>query len=375
MKDTADTSKYAVLDKVYVEHSEGVATLYANVVSMDGSVAKKVVVKDFTYNDELSKAVWKALGYNSLADYANFELTGTDGENYMEFASYYDALGKASVNSKGEYTLSRTDENDDGTAKDNWLFDTDNATFVKGEPTIELGGTEYKVNSETQFLVRTGDWGDGEYVAWTGYKTDSKSVKAQGYDVVLNDDGYAEVVYLYNEVVFTDGKIVAYVFNNADDWEAEEEEDGTVYYYLDVYVNGTKETVRIDESNKEEFLKDDFSDKFVKLQYVEIDKVSTVKIVEETFNLDTPYDVVSYDDGVLEVDDEFEGTSKKVMALADDCAIYSIQTSGKIEKEELSYLDDHCDSDHQVYVDWNDKNDDSVNKIVAIYVIEQDNLD
>ena len=371
MKDTKDTSKYAVLDKVYVEHSEGVATLYANVVSMDASIAKKVVVKDFTYNDELSKDTWKD-EYNSLADFANFELTGTDGENYMEFVPYYDALGKASVNSKGEYTLSRDDED----AKDvTWFFDTDGATFVKGEPTIKLGDDEYKVNSETQFLVRTGDWGDGEYVAWTGYKTNSKSVKAQGYDVVLNDDGYAEVVYLYNEVVFTDGKVVAYVFNNADQWQGEEEEDGTVYYYLDVYINGTKETVRIDKSNADKFLDEDFGDEFVKLQYVEIDKVSTVKIVEESFKLDTAYDVKAYDDGVLEIDGTFDGTSKSTMALADDCAIYSIQTSGKIESEKLEYLDDHCDSNHKVYVDWNDKNDDSVNKIVAIYVIEDDLYD
>ena len=84
MKDAKDTSKYAVLDKVYVEHSEGVATLYANVVTFDGTVTKRVVVKDFTLNKIFDKEDWND-DFASLADFVNFRFPFTDGLNFHEF--------------------------------------------------------------------------------------------------------------------------------------------------------------------------------------------------------------------------------------------------------------------------------------------------
>ena len=109
----------------------------------------------------------------------------------------------------------------------------------------------------------------------------------------------------------------------------------------------------------------------MKLQYVDIDKVTTVKLSATTgFKLADPYDVKNYEEGILTVTTTIGDTNKTRMALADNCAIYSIQTSGVVEKEDLAYLDKYCDDNHSVYIDWNDNNDDDVNKIVAIYVVE-----
>ena len=48
------------------------------------------------------------------------------------------------------------------------------------------------------------DVGTGSYVSWKGYTgSNVKSVVAQGYDIVMDDDNeYAEVVYLYDIVGF-----------------------------------------------------------------------------------------------------------------------------------------------------------------------------
>ena len=378
MKDAKDTFKYAVLDKVYVEHSEGVATLYANVVTFDGTVTKRVVVKDFTLNKIFDKEDWND-DFASLADFVNFRFPFTDGLNFHEFDPFYDKIGKVSVNSKNEYTLTRDFNEQVADGAD--FAELENGTaisFKKGEPyvLVDAAEREIKVTSETQFLVRTGDVGDGEYEAWTGYKANSKSFKAEGYEIVLNVDDnnnpYAEVVYVYGDVAYTDGKVVAYVFDNIDNWKAEEEVDGTVYYYLVAYVNGEKQTFRVHEDNATELSNAiGNADKFVKLQYVDIDKVTTVKLSATTgFKLADPYDVKNYEEGILTVTTTIGDTNKTRMALADNCAIYSIQTSGVVEKEDLAYLDKYCDDNHSVYIDWNDNNDDDVNKIVAIYVVE-----
>ena len=376
MKDGKDTSKYAVLDKLYVEHSEGVATLYANVVTFDGTVTKKVVVKDF----ELNKNDIRPENYpygTTLADYVNEHYDDTHGLNFRDFDAFYDKIGKVSVNSKNEYTLSR-DFNTTTAVGGFYELETGaSITFKKGEPYVLAATDEIKVTSETQFLVRTGDIGDGEYEAWTGYKANSKSFKATGYEIVMNlDDAknpYAEVVYVYGDVAYTDGKVTAYVFDNIENWRAEEETDGEVYYYLTAYINGVKETLRVHEDYALE-LSTAIGEggKFVKLQYVDIDKVTTVKLdAKEGFKLADSYTVLNYEDGILTVDEPQIGTTGKTrMALADNCAIYSIQTSGVVEKEDLAYLDAYCTDTHEVHIDWNDNNDDDVNKIVAIYVVE-----
>ena len=375
MKDSADTSKYAVLDRAWVEFNKGTATLHANIVGLDAKVTEDVVVTDFLGlpddNDD-----WDTDKYGfTIADLAS--AFGTAGQNYKAFYMVYDYLGEATVNSKNEYSLDRTK---------NYDHVETNVKFVKGEPSLTINGNDevIKVNSKTQFLVRTGDVGEGKYIAWTGYTgTDAKSVEATGYDIKMDEDGkYAEIVYLFNVVAFTDGTVVAYVPNDANMWKEKDSDDGDVYYILEAYINGVKTELKIDatdaetiRSNYEDVLFEEFREgRFYKFRYKDINAVTTAKLVNtEDFNLFTTYRVADYsDDGVLTLTMDIGDTGRRTMALAADCVIYSIREAGPVVKEDkgLEYAAGYVEAGKLVHLDWNDKNDDGVNQIVALYVVE-----
>ena len=375
MKDSADTSKYAVLDRAWVEFNKGTATLHANIVGLDAKVTEDVVVTDFLGlpddNDD-----WDTDKYGfTIADLAS--AFGSAGQNYKAFYMVYDYLGEATVNSKNEYSLDRTK---------NYDHVETNVKFVKGEPSLTINGNDeaIKVNSKTQFLVRTGDVGEGKYIAWTGYTgTDAKSVEATGYDIKMDEDGkYAEIVYLFNVVAFTDGTVVAYVPNDANMWKEKDSDDGDVYYILEAYINGVKTELKIDatdaetiRSNYEDVLLEEFREgRFYKFRYKDINAVTTAKLVNtEDFNLFTTYRVADYsDDGVLTLTKDIGDTGRRTMALAADCVIYSIREAGPVVKEDkgLEYAAGYVEAGKLVHLDWNDKNDDGVNQIVALYVVE-----
>ena len=376
MKDSADTSKYGVLDKVWVEYNKGVASIHANIVGLDAKVTEDVVVATIKYGDDKAVEV-KPTTPDVIAN--KYELTvkdiiaavhnefGMSEQNYKTFFFVYDLLGKFETNTKGEYTLSRAD--------DNYAYDDDaNVTFVKGKPVLKIEGeNSIKVTANTEFLVRTDDVGTGSYVSWKGYTgSDVKSVVAQGYDVVMDDDGeYAEVVYLYDIVGFNDGKFVAYVPADANMWREEVTDDGAIYYILEAYVNGTKTELKISDADANE-IKNNEGD-FFEFRYREIGEVNTAVLTgNENFNLNDTYTVVTYKDGVLEVDGEIGDTDDTVMALAKDCVIYSIHDNGTVVKEDkgLEYADEFIEAGRYVRIDWNDKNDDGENQIFVLYVVE-----
>lgn len=376
MKDSADTSKYGVLDKVWVEYNKGVASIHANIVGLDAKVTEDVVVATIKYGDDKAVEV-KPTTPDVIAN--KYELTvkdiiaavhnefGMSEQNYKTFFFVYDLLGKFETNTKGEYTLSRAD--------DNYAYDDDaNVTFVKGKPVLKIEGEDsIKVTANTEFLVRTDDVGTGSYVSWKGYTgSDVKSVVAQGYDVVMDDDGeYAEVVYLYDIVGFNDGKFVAYVPADANMWREEVTDDGAIYYILEAYVNGTKTELKISDADANE-IKNNEGD-FFEFRYREIGEVNTAVLTgNENFNLNDTYTVVTYKDGVLEVDGGIGDTDDTVMALAKDCVIYSIRDNGTVVKEDkgLEYADEFIEAGRYVRIDWNDKNDDGENQIFVLYVVE-----
>lgn len=376
MKDSADTSKYGVLDKVWVEYNKGVASIHANIVGLDAKVTEDVVVATIKYGDDKAVEV-KPTTPDVIAN--KYELTvkdiiaavhnefGMSEQNYKTFFFVYDLLGKFETNTKGEYTLSRAD--------DNYAYDDDaNVTFVKGKPVLKIEGeNSIKVTANTEFLVRTDDVGTGSYVSWKGYTgSDVKSVVAQGYDVVMDDDGeYAEVVYLYDIVGFNDGKFVAYVPADANMWREEVTDDGAIYYILEAYVNGTKTELKISDADANE-IKNNEGD-FFEFRYREIGEVNTAVLTgNENFNLNDTYTVVTYKDGVLEVGGEIGDTDDTVMALAKDCVIYSIRDNGTVAKEDkgLEYADEFIEAGRYVRIDWNDKNDDGENQIFVLYVVE-----
>lgn len=381
MKDAADTSKYGVLDKVWVEYNKGVASIHANIVGLDAKVTEDVVVATIKYGDDKAVEV-KPTTPDEIAN--KYELavkdilsaiTDISEQNYKAYYFVYDLLGKFETNTKGEYTLSRAD--------DDYAYDDDaNVTFVKGKPVLKIEGEDsIKVTANTEFLVRTDDVGTGSYVSWKGYTgSDVKSVVAHGYDIVKSDDGeYAEVVYLYDIVGFNDGKFVAYVPANANMWREEVTDDGDIYYILEAYVNGVKTELKISDTDKDTIDRvndtgDGVHGNFFEFRYREIGEVNTAKLTENPyFNLANPYVVASYKDGVLELTSAYDN-GETIIALAKDCVIYSIQNNGTVAKEEkgLEYAADYIDAGDTVYMDWNDKNDDGEDQVFALYVVEKD---
>lgn len=384
MKDSADVSKYGVLDKVWVEYNKGVASIHANIVGLDAKVTEDVVVATIKYGEDKAVEV-KPTTPDVIAN--KYELAVKDilaaisstisEQNYKAYFFVYDLLGKFETNTKGEYTLSR--------AYDDYTWDDDaNVTFVKGKPVLKgvyVGGKEVKVTANTEFLVRTDDVGTGSYVSWKGYTgSDVKSVVAHGYDIVMDDDGeYAEVVYLYDIVGFNDGKFVAYVPANANMWREEVTDDGDIYYILEAYVNGVKTELKISDTDKDTIDRvndtgDGVHGNFFEFRYREIGEVNTAKLTENPyFNLANPYVVASYKDGVLELTSAYDN-GETIIALAKDCVIYSIQNNGTVAKEEkgLEYAADYIDAGDTVYMDWNDKNDDGEDQVFALYVVEKD---
>lgn len=382
MKDAADVSKYGVLDKAWVEYNKGVASIHANIVGLDAKVTEDVVVATIKYGDDKAVEV-KPTTPDEIAN--KYELavkdilsaiTDISEQNYKAYYFVYDLLGKFETNTKGEYTLSRAD--------DDYAYDDDaNVTFVKGKPVLKIEGEDsIKVTANTEFLVRTDDVGTGSYVSWKGYTgSDVKSVVAHGYDIVMDDDGeYAEVVYLYDIVGFNDGKFVAYVPANANIWREEVTDDGDIYYILEAYVNGVKTELKISDTDKDTIDRengtgDGVHGNFFEFRYREIGEVNTAKLTENSnFNLVKPYEVASYKDGVLELTDAYDN-GETIIALAKDCVIYSIRKDGdKVVKEDkgLEYAADYIDAGDTVYMDWNDKNDDGEDQVFALYVVEKD---
>lgn len=384
MKDAADVSKYGVIDKAWIEYSKGVASLHANIVGLDAKVTEDVVVASVKYGDKGETTVedivpdapeaMKKLYELTVADFVSY-LPNT--QNFKSFFMVYDLLGKFETNTKGEYTLSRLE--------DDYTWDDDaTVTFVKGKPVLKgvyVGSKEVKVTANTEFLVRTDDVGTGSYVSWKGYTgSNVKSVVAQGYDIVMDDDNeYAEVVYLYDIVGFNDGKFVAYVPANANIWREEVTDDGDIYYILEAYVNGVKTELKISDTDKDTIDRvngtgDGVHGNFFEFRYREIGEVNTAKLTENLyFNLCTPYEVASYKDGVLELTSAYDN-GETIIALAKDCVIYSIQSNGTVAKEEkgLEYAADYIDAGDSIYMDWNDKNDDGEDQVFALYVVEKD---
>lgn len=380
MKDAADVSKYGVLDKAWVEYNKGVASIHANIVGLDAKVIEDVVVVEFNGINNVDNENWVEKFGATLADLVDYfghqGLAEGSLQNYKTFYMLYDYLGKYEVNTKGEYKLSRDE--------DNYKRGDDEVTFVKGKPVLKgvyVGSKEVKVTANTEFLVRTDDVGTGSYVSWKGYTGENvKSVVAHGYDIVMDDDGeYAEVVYLYDIVGFNDGKFVAYVPANANMWREEVTDDGDIYYILEAYVDGVKTELKISDTDKDTIDRvndtgDGVHGNFFEFRYREIGEVNTAKLTENPyFNLANPYVVASYKDGVLELTSAYDN-GETIIALAKDCVIYSIQNNGKVAKEEkgLEYAADYIDAGDTVYMDWNDKNDDGEDQVFALYVVEKD---
>ena len=382
MKDAADSSKWAVIDRAWVTfENKGTAIMNADVVSVDDAKTTTSTVKKFTdvddYIDEVDDAINDSSAKNFAYDLAVYLKDLTNGEGYKDFAKIYDHLFKVSTDKDGVFSL-KVAKNDDGDNVANAYGDLDSTAYtiktVNGKPYLEINDadhTDYKdvtLTSNTKFLVHNMD---GTYSAYTGYKN-VPSLIAHYAEVVFDSDYadkfVAEVVYLTKDVYTTDSKVVAYVGNGADRSNIEVVEDGDTYYNLTAYVNGEETNVYVDEADMKAYFDkkaDSFVAGFYELQYTEIDGVKTAKVTKN-------YTASTDDDDNYLVEpveaEYFNGTVIKIdgktYALTDDCGLFAINGK-KVEKSSASEIEDLYD-DFDSFDDTNDDNENAHKVYVAL---------
>lgn len=382
MKDSADSSNWAVIDRAWVTfENKGTAVMNADVVSVDDAKTTTSTVKKFTDVDEYIEAVEDAINDSSAKNFA-YDLAVylknlTNGEGYKDFDPIYDHLFKVSTDKDGVFSL-KVAKNSDGEDVVNAYGDLDSTAYtiktVNGKPYLEINDadhTDYKevtLTSNTKFLVHNMD---GTYSAYTGYKN-VPSLIAHYAEVVFDSDHVnelvAEVVYLTKDVYTTDSKVVAYVGNGADRSNIEVVEDGDTYYNLTAYVNGEETNVYVDEADMKAYFDmkaDSFAAGFYELQYTEIDGVKTAKVTKN-FTASTDDD----DNYLVEpvVAEYFNGTVIKIdgktYALTDDCGLFAINGK-KVEKSSASEIEDLYD-DFDSFDDTNDDNENAHKVYVAL---------
>ena len=381
MKDAADSSKWAVIDRAWVTfENKGTAVMNADVVSVDDAKTTTSTVKKFTdvddYIDEVDDAINDSSAKNFAYDLAVYLKDLTNGEGYKDFAKIYDHLFKVSTDKDGVFSLKVAKDSAGANVVNAYgnLEDTDDTIKVSNKkPYLEINDgshddfTEITLTSSTKFLVHKMD---GTYVAYTGYKN-VPSMIAHYAEVVFDSDYadkfVAEVVYLTNDVYMTDGKMTAYVGKGADRSNIEVKEDGDPYYNLTIWVKGVETNVYVSEDDMEAYFdakENNFEPGFFELQYTDIDDITVVKVLKESADLD------DYLDEPVAVD-YFNGTVIKLenetYALADDCGLFGIYKN-KVETIEASEIEslyeDVTGDTHKVFVEFN-KDD----EVVAVYML------
>lgn len=381
MKDAADSSKWAVIDRAWVTfENKGTAIMNADVVGVDDAKTTTSTVKKFTdvddYIDEVDDAINDSSAKNFAYDLAVYLKDLTNGEGYKDFAKIYDHLFKVSTDKDGVFSLKVAKDSAGANVVNAYgnLEDTDDTIKVSNKkPYLEINDgshddfTEITLTSSTKFLVHKMD---GTYVAYTGYKN-VPSMIAHYAEVVFDSDYadkfVAEVVYLTNDVYMTDGKMTAYVGKGADRSNIEVKEDGDPYYNLTIWVKGVETNVYVSEDDMEAYFdakESNFEPGFFELQYTDIDDITVVKVLKESADLD------DYLDEPVAVD-YFNGTVIKLenetYALADDCGLFGIYKN-KVETIEASEIEslyeDVTGDTHKVFVEFN-KDD----EVVAVYML------
>ena len=381
MKDAADSSKWAVIDRAWVTfENKGTAIMNADVVGVDDAKTTTSTVKKFTdvddYIDEVDDAINDSSAKNFAYDLAVYLKDLTNGEGYKDFAKIYDHLFKVSTDKDGVFSLKVAKDSAGANVVNAYgnLEDTDDTIKVSNKkPYLEINDgshddfTEITLTSSTKFLVHKMD---GTYVAYTGYKN-VPSMIAHYAEVVFDSDYadkfVAEVVYLTNDVYMTDGKMTAYVGKGADRSNIEVKEDGDPYYNLTIWVKGVETNVYVSEDDMEAYFdakENNFEPGFFELQYTDIDDITVVKVLKESADLD------DYLDEPVAVD-YFNGTVIKLenetYALADDCGLFGIYKN-KVETIEASEIEslyeDVTGDTHKVFVEFN-KDD----EVVAVYML------
>lgn len=216
---TDATAEFTVLDAIYKNGTDGVFTVKASAVNPTDA-AKSTVTVDMIRNNTASK-IW------SLS---------VDPSNNVY--GYYYKLWLYSVDKDGNYNLDVPN-----TVYYSAYLNEDHpdvsVKYVKGAKYFTVTENSethhYEVNAETQFLFQSSESPNGTFEAFKGY--DTPSLSGTIADIVVGEDGFVDLVYIYGaktatKTVFvpdiTAGQTIAL-------------RDGKVEYTLNVLVVETAE--------------------------------------------------------------------------------------------------------------------------------------
>ena len=223
---TAASTDYAVVDSVYYTIENGAGTAKGSAVGLDAKATDVKVAK---------------IGERTYGEFSRYAYTETNRDYYITVAGNewaYDVLYTVAVNSNGSYTYT-----------DAASFDGTDATIDEGDKNVRFTETAtadgsavvenavFGLNAATKILIHEND---GSYTAAT--LSTVGTLSAGGVQIVdKNNDGYADIVYLYNGIVRKGDTATGYVV----DWTNYQTKvvNGTKYYVYNVYFDGARTSV------------------------------------------------------------------------------------------------------------------------------------
>ena len=338
MVDTAAAAKeYLVIDKLWVDHKDGDAVLYADVVTLDAKVTEKVVV-GAAYDLNGDKQTAKTFAALADREYAHNN------------SWWYDKLATYGVNSNGVYTIALVTPPE---LAGPVVIQKGNAevTSVEGNHLT----FEFAINAATRFLVHEDD---GSYTAYTGFRNVDSMTALHAQYIDANEDGVAEIVYLW-DVIRAGSKVVAYVSGDPDTWK-EVDENGNTLLKMTVYVKGVATDLYITNYDPLH----PFEKGFYEFRYLTADTKNYVEVSKDNSALDLNkiFTVNGLNGEILKYSD---ASSTYYTAIADGVTVYSIRIDGTVVVEkDQSYMTNMVVGS-EVHLDFN-----AAGEVCEIYVIE-----
>ena len=286
-----DSKTYVVVDKLWNANAEETGDLLvaAHFVDFDAKNTGKVFV---------SKIDGRKVNDIRALDTAAEKNTQFYGEIYTY-----------TVDKDGKYVITYTNpEHAEGFV-----------SYKKGEAWVDydVNGSSYgvKINNATKFLVKDVT---GEYKAYTGY-AGLPALTGSTIDFVVDDNNYAEYVYITGAAYASD-KVTGFVINNGA-WDNEwvDTKTGINYELKTVYVNGEATTVRLSHAHGDEA---EINETGFYTFKTEVDENGVmIYKVDDFRSVGELYTVKSFDKGVLET------TDGRAVVL-DEIPVYLVEMAG-----------------------------------------------
>ncbi len=193
---------YAVLDKLYIDYTKGVATVYATIVMPDGSKVEDVVINKITHDYDENGKFETVTAWEWIAKMDDSVLTGygrqfewAGSKFYTDY--FYGKMVNYVKNENGSYNLTVPASNVSkvyfGVIKNGLKY------ILAYNNKNELTDVVVKVNAETKFLFQNAEYTPkSEYTPYTGYDKIPTLTYSKIQFVDQDGDGVAEFVYVFD---------------------------------------------------------------------------------------------------------------------------------------------------------------------------------